>query len=163
MYGSVSVHAFVCDADNLYILLRGQKRFTLFSPREADILPMHGAIQHVFPNGLIAYEAAGGRKTFSARVLLPSSIPHTSIFPYSHHQGHREDGAPRGDVIEARRFAVEQQIAERSEFLEQKLRDGTREEDDESIAQIRKELEELDEELDACLDGEILLCKIDRF
>ena len=41
--------------DNLYLLLQGSKRFTLFSPADAFNLYMHGKITKVHTNGLINY------------------------------------------------------------------------------------------------------------
>jgi ribosomal protein L16 Arg81 hydroxylase len=46
--------------DNLYILLRGKKRFTLFSPGDAERMYTYGKQCHVHPNGLINY---GNRST----------------------------------------------------------------------------------------------------
>ncbi|KAI9168541.1 hypothetical protein H9P43_007914 [Blastocladiella emersonii ATCC 22665] len=43
-------------ADNLYVLIRGRKRFTLFSPRDAGNLHLHGDVARVAKNGLIVYE-----------------------------------------------------------------------------------------------------------
>ncbi|KEP67621.1 UNVERIFIED_CONTAM: hypothetical protein HHA_226840 [Hammondia hammondi] len=43
--------------DNLYVLLRGQKVFRLFSPRCAGLLPTKGRVTRVYPNGLICYSA----------------------------------------------------------------------------------------------------------
>lgn len=42
-------------ADNLYVLAQGRKRFTLYSPADAEKLFTVGRIKHVFPNGLINY------------------------------------------------------------------------------------------------------------
>jgi len=42
--------------DNLYILLRGRKRFTLFSPADAGYMYTNGKISTVHRNGLINYE-----------------------------------------------------------------------------------------------------------
>lgn len=41
--------------DNLYILLRGKKRFRLYSPGDADKMYVRGRLAHVYPNGLINY------------------------------------------------------------------------------------------------------------
>lgn len=41
--------------DNLYLLLHGSKRFTLFAPSDAFNLYTHGKIAKVHPNGLINY------------------------------------------------------------------------------------------------------------
>ena len=42
--------------DNLYILLRGRKRFRLFPPSMARRMYTHGQIRTVHPNGRIVYE-----------------------------------------------------------------------------------------------------------
>jgi len=44
--------------DNLYCLLRGQKRIRLYSPRDATRLYTRGSIEHVHPNGRINYRGA---------------------------------------------------------------------------------------------------------
>jgi hypothetical protein len=41
--------------DNLYVLLRGRKRFVLFSPADAQSLYPHGEISLIHSNGLINY------------------------------------------------------------------------------------------------------------
>lgn len=46
-------------ADNLYVLLRGVKRFTLFSPKDAFYMSTFGEIERVHPNGLISYQGVG--------------------------------------------------------------------------------------------------------
>lgn len=47
--------------DNLYVLLRGRKRFTLFSPNDAPNLYITGKISKIHPNGLINYVGAPTR------------------------------------------------------------------------------------------------------
>ena len=44
--------------DNLYVLLRGRKRFTIFSPADAGAMDVNGRIRLVHPNGLITYQGA---------------------------------------------------------------------------------------------------------
>lgn len=44
--------------DNLYVLLRGRKRFTIFSPADAGAMEVNGRIRVVHPNGLITYQGA---------------------------------------------------------------------------------------------------------
>lgn len=46
--------------DNLYILLRGKKTFTIFSPADAHSMYTYGKIRQQWPNGLITYK---GRPT----------------------------------------------------------------------------------------------------
>lgn len=48
--------------DNLYILLRGKKRFRLFSPDSAEHQYTNGKILRVFPNGRIVYEGPGAEE-----------------------------------------------------------------------------------------------------
>lgn len=43
--------------DNLYVLLRGKKRFRLFSPADAELMHTVGRIKHVYPNGRICYDS----------------------------------------------------------------------------------------------------------
>ena len=72
--------------DNLYILLRGQKRFRLFPPSSVSLMRTYGEFNIVYPNGLIVYH----RKKHND--ALSFSIVHV-----------REDGAPKRDVAEARK------------------------------------------------------------
>ncbi len=44
--------------DNIYVLLRGRKRFRLFSPAHAPVLYTVGKVSQVHPNGRICYEGA---------------------------------------------------------------------------------------------------------
>ncbi|KAI9209803.1 cupin-like domain-containing protein [Polychytrium aggregatum] len=48
-------------ADNLYVLCKGKKRFTLFSPKDAEHLLLVGKSPFVHPNGLISYDGAAIR------------------------------------------------------------------------------------------------------
>ena len=41
--------------DNLYVLMRGRKRFRLFSPKDAHEMNTHGMIKRVWENGRICY------------------------------------------------------------------------------------------------------------
>ncbi|KAJ3024073.1 DnaJ sub C member 7 [Thoreauomyces humboldtii] len=42
--------------DNLYTLLEGRKQFTIFSPKDADKMYLHGSVLRVAPNGYVHYE-----------------------------------------------------------------------------------------------------------
>jgi len=44
------------DADNIYILLRGKKRFTIFPPVNAPLMYTYGEVAYIHPNGLINYK-----------------------------------------------------------------------------------------------------------
>ena len=46
--------------DNLYILLRGRKRFRLWSPDQAPQLYTHGRLRRIHCNGRIAYHGQVG-------------------------------------------------------------------------------------------------------
>ncbi|XP_049849957.1 uncharacterized protein LOC126320545 [Schistocerca gregaria] len=54
--------------DNLYILLKGEKKFCLFSPIDAYKMNTYGTIKRVHPNGLINYE--GCEETRSDGITL---------------------------------------------------------------------------------------------
>lgn len=41
--------------DNLYVLLRGRKRFKLFPPSDIDAMYVHGTPRKVYPNGYVVY------------------------------------------------------------------------------------------------------------
>eukprot|EP00892_Ulva_mutabilis_P010350 jgi/Ulvmu1/7688/UM038_0120.1 len=45
--------------DNLYVLLRGTKRFRLFPPNMADRMYTHGSVECIHNNGRIVYKGAG--------------------------------------------------------------------------------------------------------
>jgi hypothetical protein len=42
--------------DNFYFLKQGNKRFTIFSPKDAENLHLHGPIREIHPNGLIQFD-----------------------------------------------------------------------------------------------------------
>ena len=46
--------------DNLYVLLRGKKRFRLYPPSLADRMYVHGQLQRVHPNGRIVHKSQVG-------------------------------------------------------------------------------------------------------
>lgn len=46
--------------DNLYILLRGRKQFTLYDPSHAADMYLNGTLQKVHPNGRIVYKGQVG-------------------------------------------------------------------------------------------------------
>jgi len=45
--------------DNLYVLLKGTKHFSLFLPDAAPQMYTHGKIRHIHPNGRIVYDGQG--------------------------------------------------------------------------------------------------------
>lgn len=58
--------------DNLYILLRGRKRFRLYPPSEARNMYTHGQVQHVHPNGRIVYKDQVQSAAFFAKLVTLS-------------------------------------------------------------------------------------------
>ncbi|KAG7398987.1 hypothetical protein PHYBOEH_009980 [Phytophthora boehmeriae] len=80
--------------DNLYILLRGKKRFRLYSPGDADKMYVRGRIVHVHPNGLINY---AGKETT----------------PYG-----AEPAAEREALAAIERTAAERELAEAEKAVE---------------------------------------------
>jgi mannose-6-phosphate isomerase-like protein (cupin superfamily) len=48
--------------DNVYVLLRGRKRFTLFPPSAAFCMYLHGPLTHVHANGLLNYAGCATRE-----------------------------------------------------------------------------------------------------
>jgi len=48
--------------DNVYVLLRGRKRFTLFPPSAAFRMYLHGPLTHVHANGLLNYAGCATRE-----------------------------------------------------------------------------------------------------
>jgi hypothetical protein len=62
--------------DNLYVLLRGCKRFRLFPPSTAPDMYVTGSIKKIYPNGRIVYAGQGdvnadGSGEFAAFCLPP--------------------------------------------------------------------------------------------
>jgi hypothetical protein len=47
--------------DNFYFLQRGRKRFTIFSPKDAEQLYIHGSIREIHPNGLFEFASTEER------------------------------------------------------------------------------------------------------
>jgi hypothetical protein len=45
--------------DNLYVLLRGCKRFRLYPPDAAPDMYVRGTLKRIYPNGRIVYEGQG--------------------------------------------------------------------------------------------------------
>lgn len=46
--------------DNLYVLLRGKKRFRLYPPSQAERMYVHGELAVVHPNGRIVHKSQVG-------------------------------------------------------------------------------------------------------
>ncbi len=62
--------------DNLYVLLRGYKRFNLFAPCDAPYLCTRGKVHRVYSNGLVVYS--------HNRALKPDGVPDGALVKLSH-------------------------------------------------------------------------------
>jgi len=84
--------------DNLYLLIRGRKRFRLFPPSAANLLHVSGHLTKIHKNGLIVYELPWGKS-------CPVCV--------------RADGAPMSAVARCRQQEAEQNLEEAENQLEQ--------------------------------------------
>uniref|UniRef100_A0A6B2L4R4 JmjC domain-containing protein n=1 Tax=Arcella intermedia TaxID=1963864 RepID=A0A6B2L4R4_9EUKA len=106
--------------DNLYLLLRGEKQFTVICPSEAQNVYTHGQIEKVHPNGYIKYKG------------VPES---------------RADGAPLADVILNKMSEIEEAIVKlEEEGAETEEMDKLEEQKNELISQLEKAHGDLGEE-----------------
>ena len=87
--------------DNIYILLQGRKRFTLFPPSDASLLYVHGDIYRVHSNGLITYSQIPTESLQRSRSRASSSKDnvHQYLDPA---RFIRNDGAHQMDVLRFR-------------------------------------------------------------
>ncbi|MEW5304433.1 MAG: hypothetical protein WDW36_007044 [Sanguina aurantia] len=84
--------------DNLYILLRGRKQFTLYDPSHAADMYLNGALQAVHPNGRIVYQGQGriradGADENDAALFLARAAAEEAISHAEAAQGRGEQGA----------------------------------------------------------------------
>ena len=84
--------------DNLYLLIRGTKRFRLFPPSAANLLHVSGRLKKIHKNGLIVYELPRGNP-------CPVSV--------------RADGAPLSIVARYKQQEAERNLEEAEDKLEQ--------------------------------------------
>jgi hypothetical protein len=124
--------------DNLYILIRGRKRFRLFPPSALPHLQVVGKPAVIHPNGLIVYQLPGRQQS------------HIAV---------RADGVPMVAFAKQKRNIAEQNLMEAeerlnvlktanveiSELLDEKLRAA-----EESVAECEKQLDNALEELLRC-------------
>ena len=68
--------------DNLYVLLRGRKRFRLWPPTQAARMCTHGKLQRIHPNGRIVYEGQVCHSALTCPHRLCSCIESPSIGCY---------------------------------------------------------------------------------
>lgn len=76
--------------DNLYILLRGRKRFRLYSPELVSRMYTHGTPRTVHPNGRIVYAGDGDVRADGVSTGPAAAVPHLHPFTLTalHHTHH---------------------------------------------------------------------------
>ena len=84
--------------DNLYLLIRGRKRFRLFPPSAANALHVSGRLSKIHKNGLIVYESPSGKPS-------PVSV--------------RADGAPLSVIARCRQRETERNLEAAENQLKQ--------------------------------------------
>jgi hypothetical protein len=121
--------------DNLYVLIRGRKRFRLFPPCALPLLQVVGKATVIHPNGLIVYQQPGRRRS------------HVAV---------RADGVPMVALAQQKRYIAEQNLmaaeerlsilkaasVEIGELLNEKLKVA-----EESLAECEQQLDDALEEL----------------
>jgi len=100
--------------DNLYVLLKGRKRFRLFSPRDAQEMKTHGNIKRVWQNGCICY----------SKDILADGV-------------HRDDR--KRFEVETRQKEIENEM----EIIQKKLKYGSSNLLEETYARLETELEDI--------------------
>lgn len=83
--------------DNLYILLKGRKRFCLFPPESVEFFDAHGEVEKIYENGLIVYKVPGADEEEDAQVQK---------------DGIRADGLSERDAAQLRVKALEKKMEE---------------------------------------------------
>jgi Cupin-like domain len=119
--------------DNLYVLIRGRKRFRLFPPCTLPQLQVVGKPSVIYPNGLIVYQLSGRR---------------------SRHIAVRADGVPMVAVARQKRDSAERQLVaaeERLSILKNANKEATGSFKDELKA-AEKTLAECEQQLDDALE-----------
>jgi hypothetical protein len=116
--------------DNLYVLLRGRKRFVLYPPSAYPYLHLRGNVERLHSNGLISY--------------TPSTDPAFASMSSPGNSGLRADGL---DPLDAARWRVKN-LDRRIEFLRAQP-DGTKE-----LKRVQRRYEEaMDEMMELQLAG----------
>lgn len=95
--------------DNIYVLLRGSKRFRLFAPSDALRLHTAGSITHVHPNGVINYGVptrADGAAEASAVEWASDTAQATAAATAARAEELKAAGAPANEVREAEEAAA---------------------------------------------------------
>jgi len=119
--------------DNLYLLVRGRKRFRLFPPSAAQSLCVSGRLAKIHKNGLIVYE-----------------VPWSNSCPVSV----RADGAPMSVVARQKCKVAERNFSEAENQLQQ-LRSTVSLDDREMQAQLlaaEKLVSDCEQQMDSALE-----------
>ena len=117
--------------DNLYILLRGRKRFRLFPPSAAPNMHTAGALAKIHHNGLVVY-----------RNRPDDPIAHV-----------RPDGVPMGFAARLRREEAENQLAEAEEKLEVvRAADLTVEDKKSQMEALHRVIAECEDQIDLAME-----------
>lgn len=73
--------------DNLYLLIRGRKRFRLFPPSAAELLHVSGQLKKIHRNGLIVYQSPLANSC--AVSVRADGVPMAIIARHKHHEAER--------------------------------------------------------------------------
>ena len=120
--------------DNLYVLIRGRKRFRLFPPSAARLLQLSGQPTKIHKNGLIVYAS-------------PLADPHAVTV--------RADGAPMSIIARQKHEEAEQKLEEAERQLEQLQ--STVSVDSPELVAAEKLLADCEQKMDSALE-ELLRC-----
>ncbi|KAL0045239.1 hypothetical protein WJX82_001458 [Trebouxia sp. C0006] len=96
--------------DNLYILLRGRKRFRMYPPCEAGNMYTHGQVQHVYPNGRIIYKG-------QAMVSADGSDPR-EVKQWQRQQAAESDLAAAEEAVKAGQKGAKARLRKAEQALE---------------------------------------------
>lgn len=119
--------------DNLYLLIRGRKRFRLFPPSAAELLRVSGHLQKIHRNGLIVYASPGASPG-------PVSV--------------RSDGALMSVIARQKHREAEQNLEQAENQLKQLHNSVAVDEQEMQIKLLAAEklVEDCEQEMDSALD-----------
>ncbi|GFR44988.1 hypothetical protein Agub_g6296, partial [Astrephomene gubernaculifera] len=118
--------------DNLYVLLRGRKRFRLFPPAQAALMYTHGRAVRVHDNGRIVYEGQGAAERLAAAECALEAALEAELSDAAWEE-EEEEGEGKGD----------------DDFDMQEEEDGDDEEEEQDGEEGEEEEEEEEEEDEA--------------
>lgn len=123
--------------DNLYILLAGLKRFTIFPPSDVYAMKTYGNVKHVHENGLINYESC---------ITRGDGVP-IDIIEDTSTTGHKSNKLHSVQDVE--------ELINKYETELEQLQSSTAVNKQELIDDVQNKLFGAEELLDAALDGEL--------